>query len=399
MNHHAVEPGKPGGSRHYHLSKGISAHGWDSYIILAAQARPEKTRRSKVTSFRTETGISYTRIPVPGYRTNGLARLRSSLTFSARLLRKKSTGHLPPPDVVIGSTVHPFAAWAGYRLARRHGVPFVFEIRDLWPETLVQAGAIQPGSTTAKLMWRLEKLLVRNATVIVSPLSRCGEYLEARYGDDSEKFRWVSNGFSIENYPQPVRPNGGDAFTFMYFGSFGEVNEIDLMLDSFAIACRTSQRDLRLMMVGSGAKVSHARERVVAEGLSDVAEIRDSVPAEQVGLEMSKGDALLLAVADHKELYKFGFSANKMFDYLASGLPAIVAGDFPDNPFERAGSAIVVPPNDATALAEAMVQIAAITLAQRNALGAAGRELAVNSFEYRVLAARLTEVLEESVGR
>ena len=194
-----------------------------------------------------------------------------------------------------------------------------------------------------------------------------------------------------------MKPKGGDTFTFMYFGSFGEVNEIDLILDSFVVASRSSDQKLHLMMVGSGARVDHARARIQSEGLSEVAEVRDPVPAAHVGREMSKGDALLLAIADHRELYRFGVSANKMFDYLASGLPVVVAADFPDNPFSRVNSAGIVPPNNPVAFAEAMVEMANASPVRRRALGAAGRQLAIDHFEYTRLAERLAQVLAESL--
>ncbi|MDZ3831681.1 MAG: hypothetical protein U0S50_07675 [Sphingopyxis sp.] len=84
-------------------------------------------------------GINFLWVTTPSYQGNGLGHLRNMAAYSLRALGKASD-LLPRPDTIIGSSVHPLAAWSGARLASRFNVPFFFEVRDLWPETLITRG-------------------------------------------------------------------------------------------------------------------------------------------------------------------------------------------------------------------------------------------------------------------
>ena len=100
-----------------------------------------------------------------------MRRLIAMLSFSCLLLWPWTTRSLPRPDVVIGSTVHPFAAFAAWLLSCCYGVPFVFEVRDLWPRTLVAMGAIKSGSLTEGFFSFLERRLAHRAafSVVLMP--------------------------------------------------------------------------------------------------------------------------------------------------------------------------------------------------------------------------------------
>ena len=391
VNHHAGVVGRPGGTRQYWLSRGLASRGWSSHVIASGAAKGTGIGEER-SGHRLEGGVSYTWLDGPGYSGNGASRMWSYSRFTQQVLARRSLRHLPPPDVVIGSSVHPFAAWAGLRLARRHSVPFIFEIRDLWPETLVQTQALARDSAAARALWRLEGHLVRCSTVVMSPLPLVGGYLDERYSFPKERFVWISNGFSSVQHPEPVASReSSDTFTFMYFGALGEVNEIPLMLEALELA-RRSAPQIRLSITGSGRWADEITRGQAANRWQGVT-LNKAIPPDQVGAAMSAGSALIYAVPDLPQLYKYGVSANKIFDYLASGLPAVVAANFPRNPFEEADSALVVPPGDASALARAMVTMSSMPPEQRAALGSRGRE-AAGSYEYDALSGRLGQVLD-----
>lgn len=400
VNHHACRPGAPGGLRHYWLSRGLTETGWQSFLIASASG--DSVRRSEATAGRREEdGVNYVWVAGPGYRTNGRDRLRSYLEFSVRVLYPQTTRGLPDPHVIIGSTVHPFAAWAGYRLARRHKVPFIFEIRDLWPETLIEIGDLGRDSIPARSMRRLESLLIKKSTAVISPLSRVGEYLAERYPGTERKFKWISNGFSLEQHPAPVDIEDVAPFTFMYFGAFGVVNELELMVEAFDLAQRDSEVPLQIRFTGGGHQAAAVHREVAARALGNSVQICDPVSAEMVTSEMRKGHALIYAAPDYPALYKYGVSANKIFDYLASGIPSVVAADFPDNPFGRrvdgVRTGILAPPGDPRALADAMLEVVRMSPDERSEIGKAARHMATTEFEYQTLANELASTLEEAV--
>src|SRR4029079_7974298 len=101
------------------------------------------------------------------------------------------------PGVVIGSTVHPFAAVAAYLAARLRGARFFLEIRDLWPQTLIDMGALRKESLSARLLWWLEGALVRRAELVITLLPGVSEYLEERRLP-TDRILYLPNGVWIE---------------------------------------------------------------------------------------------------------------------------------------------------------------------------------------------------------
>src|SRR5690606_30165144 len=135
---------------------------WESHILAASTEHPSGKQRFADRAAAVDRAAGRVRfrfLRTPEYSGSGLARVRNLLAFTARVLRPSSTKDLPKPDVIIGSTVHPLAAWAASVVARRFNVPFVFEIRDLWPQTLIDMGKIRANSVVARLLRALERAL------------------------------------------------------------------------------------------------------------------------------------------------------------------------------------------------------------------------------------------------
>src|SRR5512138_659793 len=142
LNHYAQEPGGPGGTRHYSLAKYLPRYGWQAQIIAASvELNTGRQRLGPREIFRLEKfgEASFLWLKTPTYKGNSARRLLNIFFYTVQTLLPY-TKKLPSPHVVIGSSVHPFAAWAGAMLAKRHGTPFIFEVRDLWPQSLVDIG-------------------------------------------------------------------------------------------------------------------------------------------------------------------------------------------------------------------------------------------------------------------
>ncbi len=197
VNHYANFPGKDQSEgRHFALARYLKSNGWDSSIIASGTSHPSGDRRLpwwQLCKRGVEADVHYLWIGTPGYRSNGASRIVNMLCFTVSVLLPGRTRSLPAPDVVIGSTVHPFAAWAALRLARRKGVPFIFEIRDVWPETLIDFGHWQANGWKARSVRKLMMHLVRESVMVLSPLPGIPLYLE-QIGEAKKPFLWISNG-------------------------------------------------------------------------------------------------------------------------------------------------------------------------------------------------------------
>ena len=147
-------------------SRHLQRHGWQPLIIAGScehNTGRQRLNPGEYQRFERCDGVDFLWLRVPGEPCIGWRRFVSMLIFAFTLFRPAATRGLPRPDVVIGSTVHPFAAWVACLLARRHSVDFVFEVRDLWPRTLVSMGAIRAGGLLDRGLGRLERWLAHCA--------------------------------------------------------------------------------------------------------------------------------------------------------------------------------------------------------------------------------------------
>ncbi|NNC75543.1 MAG: glycosyltransferase, partial [Acidimicrobiia bacterium] len=159
VNHYAIPPDRAGGTRHHNLGKQLVALGHDVSIVACAFDHMQRSDDEGRPPTELIDGVRFRWVKAPGYSGNTLARFFNMVVFALRVWSGRSTRDLPEPDVVIGSSPHLFGADAAARLAKRRRVPFVLEIRDLWPLTLVDVGGFSTRHPAVVLMSWLERRL------------------------------------------------------------------------------------------------------------------------------------------------------------------------------------------------------------------------------------------------
>jgi len=393
VNHYAGLPREAGGTRHYWLSRGLQELGWDVRLLRSG---PTPTHRPWQPFVEDVDGVEVTTVPGPPIQVRGRTRIRGWAEFAGWLQDPRSTRHLPRPDVALGSTVHLGAAWAARSLARRHHAPFVFEIRDLWPETLIALGAIERNSVAAKGMLRMERSLTRSSALVVSPLSGVGRYLEEHHGFPADRFTWVSNGVNYDDYSDLFAPPES-GLRLQYFGAIGKANDVAAIVDAVGQVNRILEAPVQLQVRGSGPSRDTLIDRVAGDpGLSSAVTFPPPVPSRQVPSAMAWGNALILNVRDLPELYRYGISMNKLFDYLASGRWIVMGSKVVENPIADAPGLTMCSPS-AESLGSAMAQLAQMDPQERNRVASGNATLAKDRFDYRVLASDLAAALCEVI--
>jgi len=324
------------------------------------------------------------------------------IVFAANVLRPGTTQGLPDPDVIVGSTVHLFAAWAAARLARRHRVPFVFEIRDIWPETLVDLGAIKANGVFDRLVARLSHVLIRDAAMVISPLPLVDRYL-VDSGFRGKPFTWISNGIDADRsdeakHTQAPAVHSGGPFVFMYLGSCGFGNGLETLIQAFVMAASTSDVAMELHIVGDGplkgSLVKLAGESAGGEGIR----FFDRIPRSEAIARAKSADCLVAPLSDMRVL-QYGIGPNKHFDYMLAARPIIANSPYRGTLPDEARAGIVIPPGDPEKLATAMVNMTRIPSEERQAMGERARDLVLHGYTYEVLANRLAEALNEVLSQ
>ncbi len=316
----------------------------------------------------------------------------------------KATKGLAAPDVIVGSSVHPFAAWIAWRLARKIGCRYVFEIRDLWPETIIELGGISRHHPFIMLLSWIERVLVRDADKVVTLLPNAYSYL-ARFGIPEDKVAIVPNGIDVSRLDDIGRqlPDCIDAemqrlqgtFIVAYTGAHGLGDRLDTIIDAAAKCRDLGETRIHFLLVGDGKDKPRLRRRVEELQLDNVT-FADRIDKELVVPLLARCNAGVIAWMK-TSLYEYGISPNKLFDYMLAGLPVVMAGKIPNNPVSNSNGGVVVQYDDADGMAKALMDLAADRGKARE-MGLKGRQYVIENHSSVHLASLMEKALLEALG-
>ena len=399
FNHYASDPGSVGPTRHHSLARHLPAYGWRMPIIAASTEHGTNRQRLEPGEGRrleTHDGVDFAWVRTRQYSGNGFDRILNMMSYSWGAYRSGMTCDLPPPDVVIGSSVHPLAALVGARVAHRHGVPFVYEFRDLWPETLIEFGAISGQGVAAFLLRRLEQYLCRTAVRVFTPLPHAQAHLE-RLGVPSAKLHHVANGVDlaqIELHPEPSDTNG---FFLTYLGAHGDANNLDNLLDALIIVKhRGSCPNLVVRLYGDGPRKAALR-KYADDNCLDFVQFHAPVLKQEVPALAKTSHAFVICVRDLPRLYRHGVCMNKLSEYLTLARPTIASMAAANDPVAEADAGLTVAPESPVALADGIEKLLGLSAKRRIEMGLNGRAHAAATLDFAHLAGHLAMVLDESL--
>ena len=397
FNHYAQMPGDSGGTRHFSLAKQLANHGWRTIIIAAStelhtgQQRAEQTESHKLEMID---GVEYLWLKTPSYKGNGLGRFLNMLAFFKTATARRTKLTLPAPDVVLGSSPHPFAAYAGYKMAKRYGVPFFYEVRDVWPDSLMEMGKLTKHHPIALLFRWMDKKLSRKAKRVVSIPPRAMPHF-AKHGVEPETMLWLPNGIDTSLFPLQAPKDDTDTFDYMYFGAFNHGNNVDNMVEAMRFVKERGDEEIRLRLIGSGPLKAKLESMVEEYELSNVL-IEEPVAKRDIPALAAQADAFVCSINNSPVYARYGISANKLFDYLAASRPVVFANSAPNDPIAEAEAGLSVEAGNPEALAQAMCELANMPLAERQAMGRRGRSYVESNHSFTLLAAKLVDGLNSA---
>jgi len=396
VNQFSVLPADGGGTRHFELGRELVRRGWRVTLFASDfhMHRRTYTRRSdpndKQPVVEVVDGVEVHWLWAAPYYRNDWRRGWNWLTFAQSVKRAGTTG--PKADVVIGSSPQLFAARAGESVARARQSRFMFEVRDLWPESLVAAGG-NKGALYRVLDLIASRLYARAERIIVLAKGT-GAYLTAK-GIAAEKMFYLPNGVDVGLIAPPAADRShGERFTLIYAGAHGPANGLDAVLD----AADQLRHDvgIRFVLVGDGPAKAALRAAANARQLSNI-EFHDVVPKPTLASMLQDADAGLMLLRD-APLFSFAVSPNKLFDYTAAALPVVcnVPGEVAAMVSES-GAGVQAVGSSGTALAAAVRALRARPEGDRLEMGASGRRWVEREHGREVLGARLDQFLREFV--
>ena len=303
------------------------------------------------------------------------------------------------PDVVFASSPPLPVGLPAALAAVRHRVPWVLDVRDLWPQAAVAMGELGSPRAIAAAEW-LERRLYRGATAITTVTEPFRRHIEA-IAPAGKPIELLPNGTTrlwVEAADIPPDRDAlglpSDRFLTTYAGTFGAAQGLEPLIDAAGML----DERFTLLMLGDGAMRPALEERARALPPGRVI-FRDLVPPEEAARHVRASDAVVVSLAADPALAPF--VPSKLFDYCAAGRPVVLAAAGESRRLaEAAGAALAVDPGDAAALAEAVRRLQSEPeLADR--LAGAGRAFgAANLRDVQVdrLAALLTKLAGAPIG-
>jgi glycosyltransferase involved in cell wall biosynthesis len=308
-----------------------------------------------------------------------------------------SNRRLERPDVVIGSSPTFPVAGAAAWTARARRVPFVMEVRDLWPAVFTELGVTR-NQTLVRWLEKIELNLYERAGRVVTVTESFRQNLLSR-GVPAEKVSTIPNGADLDYWapreaPHELRRRLGleGKFVVLYIGTHGISQALGSVLRSAELL--RDRKDIHFLFVGDGAEKAELVKLANAGGLSNVTFL-DSVGKAEVREYYSLGDVCLLPLRDIP-LFD-GFIPSKMFEMMAMGRPVIgaVRGEAAAI-LERSGAAEVVPPEDSAGIVGAVAALSG-DHERRLVMGDAGRRFVAEHYGRERLAIAYAQVLEEAI--
>ena len=381
--------------RHYYLAKNLMAQGYKVTLVSGSYSHlfssPPKVNKSVLKE--TIDGIEYIWIKVPKYKSSkSIGRIWNMLYFTWKLhfLKDVASSH------IIVSSPSLFPVKVGAKLAKKFHTKFLFEVRDIWPQTLVELSSLSSSHPLIKLMEHYEKFAYKKADKVISLLPAAKEHFE-KQGMQKDKFVYLPNGIETEeqksvSLSREIREKiPTEKFIIGYSGTIGIANNLDYLIDAADMLKKNDE--IHFIILGNGGEKKRLQERVKRLSLKNVTFL-EAISKEEVASFLTYIDVAFISLLPEK-LFRFGVSPNKVFEYMYAKKPILWAIEAGNNLVEDAECGLSVPLNDVIALKESILRLKESGEDVLDELGQNGYNFVNIHHSYKMLAEKLINVIEE----
>jgi glycosyltransferase involved in cell wall biosynthesis len=328
-NHYAVPPNIAGITRHFELAREwAKEEDAEVTLFMSKFLHPRRTfitPEEKAEIGRVD-GLKLAWLWSFPHKVNDFRRIINMISFAfvfffATLFRRR-------PDVFIASSPHLFLAYAGLVVSRIKRIPFVFEVRDLWPDSLVKMGGVNNGIVLKALTW-MENQLYKKSNKIIVLAEHQRQYIANR-GISIKKIELIPNGVVVgswqpdetkrKEYRAKLGVSESD-YVAIYTGAHGPANALEYVVQAGQYL---PQEGYSIVLIGDGPNKERLQKKVAELELKNV-HLKDPVPKTEIFDYTNAADFGIISLADN-EVFR-GARPNKLFDYAFLGKPIITTVD------------------------------------------------------------------------
>ena len=344
-------------------------------------------------------GITYVWVKTPKYSGNGVGRIKNISTVMWKLrMNYKMIADKYKPDAVIASSTYPLDIYPAHRIAKRCNAKLCFEIHDLWPLSPMEIGGFSEKNPAIVVLQRAEDFAFKNSDVIVSILPDADKHIKER-GFSTDKFVYVPNGIltdekkeapmesTIERL-QELKAEG--YFLVGYTGNHSPANVLDTMIDA---AKKTTDEKVKYVLVGKGNVKNELIEYAKANNVTNV-EFLDPVLKDNMDNVLQLLDIGYIGLKK-QNLFNYGVSPNKLFDYMMAARPVIYAVEASNDPVSDCNCGISVPAENPEAVVDAVMKIKSLSEEEKIRMGQNGKDYVLTNHMYEGLADKFLNALKK----
>ncbi len=404
INHYAGTPTMGMEFRPYYLAKEWIKAGNDVTIVTASQAHVRSVQPNVSENYTVENidGIRYVWIKTPEYSGNSVGRILNMFSFVRKLKKYASTiVRNYKPDAVIASSTYPLDIYPAKKIAKKANAKLFFEIHDLWPLSPMELGGYSKYHPFIMVIQYAENFAFKHSDAIISMLPKTLEHT-VKHGLKPEKWNHVPNGIIVNNNSNEEqipddytklfdKLKNEKKFTIGYAGSHGIANSLHTLIETAEILNNNSK--FCFIFVGSGPEKLKLIEK--AKQLNNVFFL-DAIPKVQIQSLLKNIDCLFITL-QKSNLFRFGVSPNKMFDYMMAEKPIINAIEAGNDIVKDANCGISVEAENPQALAEAIIKLSEMTDLEKQKLGKNGKNYVIENHDYKKLAINFINILKNEI--
>ncbi len=368
FHHYAEVPAYGTSLRHWSLMRYLMSKGYEVKVFASSFVHSVKKNMildSDSTEYieRVVDGVPFVYIKTRSYDSK-YNRILNMIEYYVRL--KKNIGEFKKPDLIITTMPQPLACLAGAQISKKYNIPFVCEILDLWPESIVTYGNFSPINPVIILLYKLEKWIYKKADQLVFSWEGAYDYiLDKKWNKEipKAKFNYINIGVDLDEFEQDVQTHTIDdcdlddtTFKVMYCGAIRPANDIEILVKCAKNLKENGYDEIKIIIYGDGPDKKRLEDIVCDNKLTNIV-FKGFINKRYIPYVLTKSDVNILNLKP-ASTQKYGNSSNKLFEYFAAGNPVIaniVEGKYPI--ISKFGCGIVVKPQSVDDYCKAIVRM------------------------------------------
>lgn len=380
-----------GSPRTFLYSRELVKLGYDVWVVTSSYNHwmdKSLKKQNKLVSKKNIEGVNYIFLFGLNYGENNNLILRSIhmiqysfLAFFFILFRIKKI------DVILGTTTPNFSGLMALCLSSLKESKFFLEIRDVWPESLIDSGSLKKNSMVAIIMRMIEKFLVRNSTEIISCLPNTLEHIIKSGGPN--KMTYIPNPYDSDLIFNKYCGGNRGELRITYVGGNAKAMRVNTLIEAFLML---DLPRISLQIVGPKKFVKNYFKNL-KKPLPKNMKVYDFVQRSKIPEFINNSD-VLVHPSNNTDQLKFGLNSNKILEYLSSGRLTILAAKTANDPVSMSKSGFLIEPENEYEMARVFKKIYYMDPKEREKIGVRGIKFVKSRFNSKNLVLEFKKLID-----